>query len=194
MTTRAPVIGRQIGSATERRGIVSFVRCSSKSSWTAREWFFVLMLPGLLTSFLPIGYRRFSSYLTCDLCPWEMSGACFATPRPRDFLPLVDRRAMLCPWSATRGQYSPAEAKVASLLRSAQVAGSRADLVKVASQREDATVKEAHRNRIRTTIPNILTVKIPGSRKSSPMRHATGVWKLCSRGIGTRYSMAKIIE
>ncbi len=90
--------------------------------------------------------------------------------------------------TASRKQESP------PFLRSAQVAGSRADLVKVASQREDAIVKEAHRNRIRTTIPNILTGKIPGSRKSSPMRHATGVWRLCSRGIGTRYSTAKIIE
>ncbi|WP_175963966.1 hypothetical protein [Burkholderia pyrrocinia] len=39
------------------------------------------------------------------------------------------------------------------------MAGSWADLVSVTSQREDAAAEEAHRNRIRITIPNILTVR-----------------------------------
>ncbi|WP_143155752.1 MULTISPECIES: hypothetical protein [Burkholderia] len=60
---------------------------------------------------------------------------------------------------ATRGQHSLPEAKVASLHQGAQVAGFWADLVRVTSQREDAAAEEAHRNRIRITIPNILTVR-----------------------------------
>lgn len=47
----------------------------------------------------------------------------------------------------------------ASSLSSAQVAGSWADLVGVTSEREDAVADEAHRNRIRETIPNILTLE-----------------------------------
>lgn len=87
-TTRTPVIDGQIGSATERTDIVSFTHSSSKSSWTAREWFFVLMRPGLWTSFLPVVYRRFSSHLACGPCTEEIDAVCFPAPRSRKFLPL----------------------------------------------------------------------------------------------------------
>jgi len=87
-TTRAPVIDSQIGPATERTNIVSFTHSSSKSPWTAREWFFVLMLPVLWTSFLPVVYRRFSLHLACGLCTEEIDATCFSAPRSRNFLPL----------------------------------------------------------------------------------------------------------
>lgn len=85
---RTPVIDGQIGSAPERTDIVRFTHGSSKSSWTAREWFFVLMLPGLQTSFLPVACRCFSSHLACGPCTEEIDAACIPALRSRNFLPL----------------------------------------------------------------------------------------------------------
>lgn len=81
-------------------------------------------------------------------------------PRSRDFLPLDQPKSNAVPRDGNeRPAQPPGSKRRLGLPTTARVAGSWADLVKVTSEREDAVVDEAHRNRIRTMIPNILTFK-----------------------------------
>ena len=63
---------------------VAFPRSSSKSSWTAREWFFVLGLPRLGTSFC-----RLPVMLLAKFSPWTVPGGSdpwvFSVQRPVRF-------------------------------------------------------------------------------------------------------------
>ena len=139
-----------LGTMTDERSESRrFVHSSSKSSWTAREWFFVLALPRLWTSFcrspvMPLA--KFSLWTVPD-----------------------GIRSRLFP-SHVRSVFLPLECRPASHAVSVDI---------VANQREGAVGAAAHRNRIPRCSRICSPSEKAESRKSSPIGGGTGISKLC---------------
>lgn len=143
-TLLPPVIDQPNGS-------VAFLHSSSKSSGTAREWFFVLARPRLRTN-----YCRSPVTLLAKFSLWTVpggirAGAVFHPYAPSVFLPLKPRPGSFAVAAAGNEGPIPRPEKQTGCRKAIAQRVPWDDLAQfidiVASQREDAVGAEAHRNR-----------------------------------------------
>lgn len=88
LITRALAFGRQSRSVATAVAVFGIAGSSSKSSWIAGEWIFVLVIPRPWTTFYRSPAGMFRTNSACGLCAEAIVPDCVSTRRPPDFLPL----------------------------------------------------------------------------------------------------------
>lgn len=156
LITRALAFGRQSRSTATAVAVFGIAGSSSKSSWIAGEWIFVLVIPRPWTTFLPVANRHVSNKFSL----WTVRRGNRPGLRVHAAASRFSTFGPTEPSHCGSGKPPKAARPTASdrhgELPSAQVAGSRTDPKIVPIRRENPVYDEAHRRQIAS-----------GSRKGS---------------------------
>lgn len=109
----------------------------------------------------PFARARLSSNLACGRCTEEIDAVRLAVSVVVQLSTFgaTNRISMLCATVARRGPGTASRRRIGWPALSTRIVGFWVDLGHVANQSEDARDHEAHRNRIRAMIPNMLTFR-----------------------------------